>query len=120
MSFIAGDGFLFAVTGSGPFFAVAGSDYLSPVTGSSLLFVIADYEFLFAVTSGGLLSAIADDGLWLSLASGAFLSNGSSPLSQPNTFFYIPHCSLASLPSLFVYFAIPYTKKRLFDKTFII
>lgn len=110
LSTIIGGGFLSAIAADDHLFIFADRSFLYTVAGSGPLFAIVCRDFLFIIASNSCLSFIA--GI-------ASLFNASLPLSQPSILSYILHCSLTSLPALLVYFAILYTKKRVFDKTFI-
>lgn len=110
---------LFAIINAGPLSATAGDSHLSDIVGGGLLSAVASFDFLFAVTSKHFLFVLADNNLLSSVSDGASPSNILALLFQLITFSHTLYYLLTFLPALRVRFAILYTKKRLFNKTFI-
>lgn len=101
MSTFAVNDFSSTISNDDPLSAVSSDGYFSLGANSSFLFPIANDGSLFAVSSSSLLYAVIG-GLLSILTGSLFWTNILPLLFRLAISFYTSHCSLASLPTLFI------------------
>ena len=126
----AGNSFLSSTKNISSAFAISGSDFLSfvansigfasTISGDGLLSPItSDIDFESAVSDSSFFSLVDNNGFLSFIANSASSFASLLILSLSNILSHIYCFFLAFLATLFIDFAIPITRKRLFDKAFI-